>query len=238
MELDGVGRYELHGEGRPVLILSNPQAGPRWWTAPFVSALVSAGYEAIAFIHTGESSGPEHVVGDVATLVKHLGRGPDRLLGWSQGAAIAQEVALARPDVVAAAALIATYGRQNSFDRLAQQAWAALEGGGETLDPLRLALLLLTSYPPHALGEDSFVASASRGCGSGLPGPSGSLRPGGYRRPSSPPTRTASRRWPRSRCPASWWASPSTPTPSLPGRGRWPRPSRAAATRSCPMLAT
>lgn len=163
MELDGVGRYELHGEGRPVLILSNPQADPRWWTAPFVSALISAGYEAITFIHTGESSGPEYVVGDVATLVEHLGRGPVRLLGWSQGAAIAQEVALARPDLVAAAALIATYGRQNSFDRLVQQAWAALDGGGETLDPLRLALLLLTSYPPQALGEDSFVASVFEG---------------------------------------------------------------------------
>jgi len=75
------------------------------------------------------------VVSDVAALVEHLGCRPVRLLGWSQEAAIAQEVASARPDLVAAAPLIATYGRQNSFDRLVQQASGPLSTGGETLDP-------------------------------------------------------------------------------------------------------
>lgn len=162
-ELEGVGRYEVHGKGRPVVILSNPQADPRWWAAPFVSALTGAGYEAVPFIHTGGSWTPEHVVGDVATFIEHLGHGAARLLGWSQGAAIAQEVALARPDLVAAGALIATYGRQNTFDRLVRAAWAALDGGDEALEPVRLALLLLTGYPPQALGEDSFVAAVVEG---------------------------------------------------------------------------
>jgi pimeloyl-ACP methyl ester carboxylesterase len=49
---------------------------------------------------------PPDVTRDVITLVEHIGTGPVRLLGWSQGAAIAQEVALARPDLVVAAALI------------------------------------------------------------------------------------------------------------------------------------
>jgi pimeloyl-ACP methyl ester carboxylesterase len=140
-----------------VVILSNPQADPDRWAAPFVSALVNAGYEAIPFIHAGDSYAPTDVVRDVATFIEHLDTGPVRLLGWSQGAAIAQEVALLRPDLVTAAALIATYGRQNSVDRLLQDAWAALEPAGDELDPVRLALLFLTSYPPQSLGDDAFV---------------------------------------------------------------------------------
>jgi len=156
-ELQGVGWYERHGDGPTVLILSNPAADPRWWAVPFVSAFVAAGYEVITFIHTGERFSPEDVVRDVAELIQHLGVAPVRLLGWSQGAAIAQEVALLRPDLVAGAALIATYGRQNSFDRLLQDCYGALARAGEELDPVRLVLTFLTSHPGPQLGEDSYV---------------------------------------------------------------------------------
>lgn len=67
------------------------------------------------------------MAGDVATFIEHAAAEPVRLLGWSQGAAIAQETALLRPDLVAAAALIATYGRQNIMDRILQDAWRALD---------------------------------------------------------------------------------------------------------------
>lgn len=157
VEIDGVGRYERHGRGPAVVILSNPQADPGWWADPFVSALVAAGYQVVPFVHTGASSAPEAVVRDVAKAIEHLGGGAVRLLGWSQGAAIAQEVALARPDLVAAAALIAGYGRQNSIDRVLQEAWAALAAAGHDLDPVRLAMLMLTSHPPQMLGEDSLL---------------------------------------------------------------------------------
>jgi pimeloyl-ACP methyl ester carboxylesterase len=155
LEIEGVGRYERFGQGPPVVILSNPQADPGWWAPPFVTALGSAGYEAIPFIHTGPSYAADDVVHDVATFIERLDTGPVRLLGWSQGAAIAQEVALLRPDLVVCAALIASYGRQNSIDRLLQDAWAALDGAGPELDPARQALLLLTSYPPQLLGDDA-----------------------------------------------------------------------------------
>ncbi|MEV0397859.1 alpha/beta hydrolase [Polymorphospora rubra] len=153
-----VGRYRRHGHGPPVVILGNPQADPDWWAPPFVAALVDAGYEAVTFVHTGDSYAPAGVVRDVVAFVEHLAAGPVRLLGWSQGAAIAQEVALLRPDLVEAAALVATYGRQNSVDRILQAASSALDAAGPELDPVRLAMLLLTSYPPAALGDDAFVA--------------------------------------------------------------------------------
>jgi pimeloyl-ACP methyl ester carboxylesterase len=156
-ELNGIGGYERHGHGPAVVILSNPTADPRSWAVPFVSTLVDAGYEVITFIHTGKSFTPEYVVHDVAELIEHLQVGSVRLLGWSQGAAIAQEVALLRPDLVVAAALIATYGRQNSFDRLLQESSEVLATAGKELDPVRLVLTFLTSHPAPLLGEDAYV---------------------------------------------------------------------------------
>jgi len=154
-EVRGVCRYTRHGDGRPVVILSNPQADPSWWAPPFVSALNGAGYEVICFTHTGTSYAPPDVVGDLARFVEYLDIEPVRLFGWSQGAALAQELALLRPDLVASAALVATYGRQNNIDRLLQSAWAALDHAPAELDPVRQALLLLTSYPPELLGDDT-----------------------------------------------------------------------------------
>jgi pimeloyl-ACP methyl ester carboxylesterase len=162
-ELAGLGRYERRGQGPLVLILSNPQADPAWWAAPFTSALAGAGYEVITFVHTGLSWAPADVVRDVATFIEHAAAEPVRLLGWSQGAAIAQETALLRPDLVSAAALIATYGRQNIMDRILQDAWQALDAAGPGLDSVRTALLLLASYPPQQLGEDSRAGELAAG---------------------------------------------------------------------------
>lgn len=157
VELAGIGRYRRHGAGSPVVILSNPAADPSWWAAPFVSTLGDAGYEAITFVHTGEGWSPSAVVRDVAAFIEHLEVDRVRLIGWSQGAAIAQEVALQRPDLVASAALVATYARQNTMDRVLQDAYRTLAAGGDELDPVRLALLFLTSYPADLLGDDAFV---------------------------------------------------------------------------------
>jgi pimeloyl-ACP methyl ester carboxylesterase len=97
------------------------------------SPLGGAGYETIVFVHTGDCYAPHAVVRDVAAFVAHMDTEPVRLLGLSQGAAVAQEVALLRPDLVAAAALVAAYGRQNSIDRLLQAAWAAEDAAGPEL---------------------------------------------------------------------------------------------------------
>lgn len=156
-ELRGVGRYEVVGAGPAVVILSNPQADPGWWAAPLVTALTAAGFQAVSFVHTGPEHEPGAVARDVAALISHLGVGPAFLVGWSQGAAIAQEVALRHPDLVAAAALIAGYARRNAFDLVLADAWAALDEAGPELDPVRLALLFLTSHPVPELGDDTFV---------------------------------------------------------------------------------
>ncbi|GAA2493310.1 alpha/beta fold hydrolase [Winogradskya humida] len=135
------------------MILSNPRADPGWWARPLVTALVNAGYQALTFVHSADGPAPAAV----AALLDHLGGPPVRLLGWSQGAAIAQEAALLRPLRIVGAALIAPYGRQNSIDRVLQSAWQRLDASDASLDPVRLALLLLTSYPPALLSDDAFL---------------------------------------------------------------------------------
>jgi hypothetical protein len=76
---------------------------------------------------------------------------------WSQGVAIAQEVALASPEAVNCAALLATYGRQNEIDKTLQRSWDRLANGDDDLDSLRLAMALLTAFPPERLADDDFV---------------------------------------------------------------------------------
>lgn len=100
MELRRAGRYERHGCGRPVVILSNPQADPAWWAPPFISAWPVPGMRPSPSFTPGPPCAPAHVVGDVATFAELV-----RMLGWFQGTADAQEVALLQPDLVAAAAL-------------------------------------------------------------------------------------------------------------------------------------
>lgn len=141
-----------------MLILSNPQANPDWWAVSVVELLVEAGFEAITFVHEGSAYDPPSVVRDIKRTIDDLGLKEVRLLGWSQGAAIAQEVSLAYPGTIRAAALIATYGRQNRMDRVLQEAWDVLSVGGQELDPVRLAMGLLTSHPATLLGSDAFVA--------------------------------------------------------------------------------
>jgi pimeloyl-ACP methyl ester carboxylesterase len=56
------------------------------------------------------------------------------------------------------AALLATYGRQNESDKTLQQSWDRLAYGEDDLDSLRLAMALLTAFPPERLADDNFVA--------------------------------------------------------------------------------
>src|SRR5688572_22810475 len=111
--------YEVHGEGEPVLLICGTGQPAFSWTLHQVPALTAAGYQVVTFDNRGvapseEPEGPYTVEGmadDAAALIEHLGIGPCRVAGYSLGALIAQELALARPELVRSAVLMATMGR-------------------------------------------------------------------------------------------------------------------------------
>lgn len=152
-EVNALGVAHWWGAGPEVVFLSNPLANPVQWSSSVREELLLRGYRVTTFEH--RSSGEWRSV--VECILEFLAdrRPPVALVGWSQGAAIAQEVALAAKDTVGAVVLIATYGRQNAIDRVLQQAWATLPDRED--DPLRLALGFLSSFPPDRLADDHFV---------------------------------------------------------------------------------
>jgi pimeloyl-ACP methyl ester carboxylesterase len=154
---DAFGVSRTWGQGREVVFLSNPLADPVSWSIPARELLVDAGYRVTTFEHRCRGLDWRSAVSCIADFVSARSA-PVALIGWSQGAALAQEVALAAPRRVTSAVLLAIYGRQNEIDTILQASWDLLADGGAELDPLRLAMSLLTAFPPEQLAQDDFVA--------------------------------------------------------------------------------
>ena len=154
---DDLGVAHTWGAGPEVIVLSNPLADPVAWSTVLRAELLTRGYQVTTFEHRPRRHDWRAAVECVDAFVARRS-GPLALVGWSQGAAIAQEVALTAPAKVRCAALLATYGRQNELDRILQEAWQQLDARGEEQTVLRLALGLLTAFPPHRLAADGFVS--------------------------------------------------------------------------------
>jgi pimeloyl-ACP methyl ester carboxylesterase len=73
---------------------------------------------------------------DAAALIEHLGLAPCRVAGYSLGSLIAQELALARPELVRAAVMMATMGRQDVFRRALTKSWVEQDLSGIELPRL------------------------------------------------------------------------------------------------------
>lgn len=153
---DELGVAQSWGAGPEVLFLSNPLADPVSWSAEARASLLPLGYQVTTFEHRPAGLDWGSAVKTVHEFVARREE-PVALVGWSQGAVIAQEVALVAGDRVTCAALLATYGRQNEIDRTMQQCWDLLAEGPDDLDCLRLAVGLLTAFPPTLLADDAFV---------------------------------------------------------------------------------
>lgn len=153
---DNLGIAHSWGSGPEVIFLSNPLADPVKWSAEARRELVSLGYRVTTFEHRPAVHDWQNVVACVSEFVNRRDE-PVSLVGWSQGAAIAQEVALEAKDRIQAAALLATYGRQNEIDKLLQRSWDHLAEDGS--DDLRATLRLLTAFPADRLSEDEFIRS-------------------------------------------------------------------------------
>ncbi|WP_024796151.1 alpha/beta fold hydrolase [Tomitella biformata] len=120
--------YQVHGSGPLVVLVMGTGSPGRVWNVNQVPPLVAAGFQVVTVDNRGIAPSDEctqgftldDMVADIAALIDYLG-GPARVVGTSMGARITQELALARPDLVAKAVMLATYGRPSVFqERLAE----------------------------------------------------------------------------------------------------------------------
>jgi pimeloyl-ACP methyl ester carboxylesterase len=155
--------YEDVGSGPLVVMVMGTGSPGRVWQAHQQPALVKAGYRVVTFDNRGISPSSECVEGftaddmvaDTAALIEHLAAGPALVVGTSLGARITQELALARPDIVKAAVMIATYGRNTPLQQAISAGERALYDNKITLPPeYAAAITAHLNLSPHTLDDD------------------------------------------------------------------------------------
>ncbi|WP_027501405.1 alpha/beta fold hydrolase [Rhodococcus sp. UNC363MFTsu5.1] len=154
--------YTVTGTGPLVVLVMGTGSPGRVWNSYQVPALVKAGFRVATFDNRGIAPSDEcadnmHIddlVADTAALIEHLGRGPARVVGTSMGARVVQELALARPDLVAKAVMFGTTGRPHPMAHTLNLGEQALHDQGVQLPPLYAAAVkAMLNLSPHTLED-------------------------------------------------------------------------------------
>lgn len=139
--LNGINlSYQVDGEGDLVVMVMGTGSPGRVWQAHQAPALRKAGFRVATVDNRGIPPTDEcasgmviaDLVGDVAALIGSLG-GRAHVVGTSMGARVTQELALARPDLVSKAVMMATAGRNDTVQTALSQGERALHDQGITL---------------------------------------------------------------------------------------------------------
>jgi pimeloyl-ACP methyl ester carboxylesterase len=170
---NGVRLYwETHGEGPPVLLIAGAGAPPMTWHAGgFISTLVEAGYRVVAFANRGvePSESPpapysvEQMAGDTAELIAALDLAPCRIVGYSLGGLIAEELCCRHAELLGDVVLLASAGRGSAFFRLYAQAQVELARALDAPASNRVASdRLLLTQPISVLQNDDETVEMMR----------------------------------------------------------------------------
>nr|ADK54814.1 a/b hydrolase fold [uncultured soil bacterium] len=155
--------YDDHGTGEPVVMVTGTGAPGRVWRTYQVPALKAAGYRVITLDNRGippTDSRPggftlDDMAADVAGLIEYLGAGPCRVVGFSLGAIIVQELLIARPELVRQAVLMATSGRADALIAAMAAAEIELSDSGIKLPPRYAAYVqALQNLSPRTLNDE------------------------------------------------------------------------------------
>lgn len=157
--------YDDRGSGDPVLFIAGRGGAGRTWHLHQVPAFQRAGYRVITFDNRGigateNASGftTEQMVGDITNLIEKLDAGPVRIVAVSMGSFLAQELMVTRPDLVSAAVLMATRGREDRTRAFGREAERELQAAGLELPPKYDAKLrLIENFSPTTLNDDDKV---------------------------------------------------------------------------------
>jgi len=155
--------YDDRGTGEPVLFIAGRGGAGRTWHLYQVPAFQKAGYRCITFDNRGigatanaSAFGTEQMVADTVEIIEKLDLAPVRIVGVSMGSFIAQELMVARPDLVSRAVLMATRGRNDYTREFFQRAGHDLVNSGITLPPTFDARIrLLESFSPTTLNDEN-----------------------------------------------------------------------------------
>jgi pimeloyl-ACP methyl ester carboxylesterase len=157
--------YDERGSGDPVLFIAGRGGAGRTWHLHQVPAFLKAGYRVVTFDNRGigateNATGFDtaQMVADTAALIEKIDAGPVRVMSVSMGSFIAQELMLARPDLVSSAVLMATRGREDRTREFSRAAERSLHEAGIELPPAYDAKLrLLENFSPKTLNDDTAV---------------------------------------------------------------------------------
>jgi pimeloyl-ACP methyl ester carboxylesterase len=141
--------FSEYGSGEPVVLITGSGGRGRQWTPHQVPALTGAGYRAITVDNRGvpptdvcpEGFTIDDMAADIAGLIEVLGIGPCRIVGFSLGAIIVQELLLAYHDLITQAVLMATRGRIDTMRNALSEAESELLESGVVLPPRYAAVV-------------------------------------------------------------------------------------------------
>jgi len=132
--------YEEHGAGDPVLLVNGLTADHTAWGLQ--TDYLSASCRVIVFDNpgVGQTTGPSgpyttELFADVAAgLLDELGIERAHVVGASMGGAIAQQIALRRPELVRSLVVHCTWGRCDGYLEALFRSWAAIAPAVSTLE--------------------------------------------------------------------------------------------------------
>jgi len=123
--------YHESGSGDPVLFLNGTGESGKTW-AGMMRALPGYHCVAIDSRDTGGSSyveqayTPKDLARDAASVIESLGLTPCHIVGFSLGGATAQELAIARPELVRSLVLLSTWARSDGYFIAEMHNWQAI----------------------------------------------------------------------------------------------------------------
>jgi len=124
--------YREAGSGDPVLLVNGTgESGATWaglmgrlqdrWRCVAYDARDTGGSS-----HAGSAYSPGDLAVDAAGVIEGLGLGTCHVIGYSLGGATAQELALARPDLVRSLVLLSTWARSDAWFVAQMRNWQVI----------------------------------------------------------------------------------------------------------------
>ncbi|MFC6020161.1 alpha/beta fold hydrolase [Plantactinospora solaniradicis] len=153
--------YDDYGTGEPIVMVTGTGAPGRMWRT-HVPALRAGGFRVVTMDNRGipptdlcpEGFTLDDMAADVAGLIEFLGLAPCRVVGFSLGAVIVQELLIARPELVRQAVLIATAGRTDALTAALAAADLELCDSGMKLPPRYAAVVAaMQNLSPRTLNN-------------------------------------------------------------------------------------